>query len=228
MAAIAFYIPQMVPEAQDIMILYFQPVVPVVFMAWLWGFNVKRFEQQQIEYDLCFSTRDRKFLLPHEDVLEVGPWYATVHASNMLHASTCHVLVLLYSIAAVLHCPRSCNDCVAATCAVLPFFIPCRAFTSLASERTSLLRLWLLAPCADGAGRHFLLPFCCCSVRLGSSITVVHSHRVWASAAVRGHRRHYAAAAEPYTPCDSPVLCRYCAKDATALPGGVVGGLLAG
>lgn len=53
--------------------LYWQPLAPITFMIWLWGYNVHQFENLGVPYDICFSNRDRRFLLPADDVLKVRP-----------------------------------------------------------------------------------------------------------------------------------------------------------
>ena len=57
--------------AWDLLLLYFCPLLPVVFMLWLWSLNVRHFELRRVEYELCFSIRERKFLAPHADLARV-------------------------------------------------------------------------------------------------------------------------------------------------------------
>lgn len=56
------------PVARHVLVLYVQPVLPALLMLWLWGAAVKRFTSLGIDYESCFATWDRRFLLPGEDI----------------------------------------------------------------------------------------------------------------------------------------------------------------
>ena len=65
--------PKIHSEGLSSLVLYFQPLVPIAFMVWLWGYNVHQFENMGVPYDICFSARDRRFLVPADDVFKVRP-----------------------------------------------------------------------------------------------------------------------------------------------------------
>ena len=48
----------------DLFWLYFQPLLPVAAMLWLWAAAVRLFEGRGIRYDACFSARDQACLPP--------------------------------------------------------------------------------------------------------------------------------------------------------------------
>lgn len=59
-------------KAQHLLVMSFQPFVPPLLMAWLWLINVRHWELSKIEYESCFSSRDRKVLPAHKDLYKVG------------------------------------------------------------------------------------------------------------------------------------------------------------
>lgn len=52
-------------QANSLLVLYFQPFLPPLVMLWLWSLNIRYFERKQVDYDLCFGPRERKFLPSH-------------------------------------------------------------------------------------------------------------------------------------------------------------------
>eukprot|EP00200_Dunaliella_tertiolecta_P018303 CAMPEP_0202397092 /NCGR_PEP_ID=MMETSP1128-20130828/389_1 /ASSEMBLY_ACC=CAM_ASM_000463 /TAXON_ID=3047 /ORGANISM="Dunaliella tertiolecta, Strain CCMP1320" /LENGTH=440 /DNA_ID=CAMNT_0048999977 /DNA_START=228 /DNA_END=1547 /DNA_ORIENTATION=- len=54
--------------AQQAILVNFQPVVPPIVMLWLWGARVKGLQADGVEYELCFAAKDRKHLMPGEDI----------------------------------------------------------------------------------------------------------------------------------------------------------------
>jgi hypothetical protein len=58
-------------NAQHLLVMFFQPFVPPLLMAWLWLINVRHWELSKIEYETCFSSRDRKLLPAHTDLYKV-------------------------------------------------------------------------------------------------------------------------------------------------------------
>eukprot|EP00798_Chlamydomonas_sp_ICE-L_P015156 gene15156-21223_t len=46
LSAVGFYLPLIDPVARELMLIYFQPLVPINLMMWLWALNVHDFERQ--------------------------------------------------------------------------------------------------------------------------------------------------------------------------------------
>lgn len=42
--------------------IYYQPLLVMLAMLWLWGFDVRIFERKRIAYGVCFSPHDQQFL----------------------------------------------------------------------------------------------------------------------------------------------------------------------
>ncbi len=77
------------------LLLYFQPLLPIALAAWLWGHVVHRFAALKIDYDACFSPKDRKYLIPHGDIYRVStvplPYSAAVPLlTPSLHTPCAH------------------------------------------------------------------------------------------------------------------------------------------
>ncbi|EFJ43538.1 hypothetical protein VOLCADRAFT_96344 [Volvox carteri f. nagariensis] len=70
--AVSYYVPIVNRIARELLLLYFQPLIPVVTALWLWGHNVQRFHALGIEYELCFSAKDRKLLLSHGEIYQIA------------------------------------------------------------------------------------------------------------------------------------------------------------
>ena len=56
----------------ELFYIYFQPVLPVLTMLWLWGVNVRCFEKYGVRYDVCFSSKDQKYLLNSRQIFQVS------------------------------------------------------------------------------------------------------------------------------------------------------------
>ncbi|GFR39905.1 hypothetical protein Agub_g410 [Astrephomene gubernaculifera] len=70
--ALAHFAPRASNAVRGLLLLYFQPMLPTTFALWLWGHNVQRFHTLNIEYDVCFSAKDRKHLLPHSELYRIA------------------------------------------------------------------------------------------------------------------------------------------------------------
>ncbi|GIL87417.1 hypothetical protein Vretifemale_15533 [Volvox reticuliferus] len=64
--------------ARELQLIYFQPMLPVTFALWLWGHNVQRFHALGVEYELCFSPKDRKFLLPYGEIYRIASFLTII------------------------------------------------------------------------------------------------------------------------------------------------------
>eukprot|EP00891_Asterochloris_glomerata_P005844 jgi/Astpho2/5844/e_gw1.00080.60.1_t len=58
--------------AEELFYIYYQPLIPVIIMVWLWGIVVRYFERNTVKYDVCFPTRDQKFLLSSRQVFQAA------------------------------------------------------------------------------------------------------------------------------------------------------------
>ena len=58
-------------NAQHLFVMFFQPFVPPLLMLWLWIANVRHWELARVDFDGCFSTRDRKLLPSRGDLFKV-------------------------------------------------------------------------------------------------------------------------------------------------------------
>lgn len=79
-STLVYTVPKLSPDALEQLVLYWQPLVPITFMIWLWGYNVHQFENMGVPYETCFSARDRRFLLPADEVFKVCSRPSSVHA----------------------------------------------------------------------------------------------------------------------------------------------------
>lgn len=59
------------PAHLDLFYIYYQPIIPIVVMFWLWGIAVRIFERNHIRYDVCFSVKDQRYLLFSRQLFQV-------------------------------------------------------------------------------------------------------------------------------------------------------------
>ncbi|KAG2444639.1 hypothetical protein HXX76_001383 [Chlamydomonas incerta] len=76
--SLLYFTPRASYAVRDLLLVYFQPMVPVVFALWLWAHNVQRFHALGIEYDMCFSAKDRKYLLSSGELYRIALWLTAV------------------------------------------------------------------------------------------------------------------------------------------------------
>lgn len=80
-AVYATKVAQQLPNtAQQAILVNFQPVVPPIVMLWLWGARIKGFQADGVEYELCFAPKDRKHLMPGEDIQGLALWLGSIAA----------------------------------------------------------------------------------------------------------------------------------------------------
>lgn len=72
--------------------LYYQPLLPPIFMLFLWGIAVRYFEDHGIQYELCFGKEDRKYLLASTAI-----FYLSLILSLFVFLSGCAFLYLSLS-----------------------------------------------------------------------------------------------------------------------------------
>lgn len=68
----------------DLFFIYYQPLIPVLVMLWLWGIAVRFFERKAVKYDVCFSSRDHKYLLNSRQIFQVSISLAAVLDTSSL------------------------------------------------------------------------------------------------------------------------------------------------
>ncbi|GMH43680.1 hypothetical protein BSKO_11602 [Bryopsis sp. KO-2023] len=66
----------------DLVYIYFQPLVPVLLMLWLWGVNVGYFETSGIKYDALFGNEERRFLLRGDQIFELAAAATTLTSGS--------------------------------------------------------------------------------------------------------------------------------------------------
>ncbi|KAK9811761.1 hypothetical protein WJX72_009628 [[Myrmecia] bisecta] len=67
-----------VADMVELFYIYYQPLIPMLGMLWLWGINVRFFEQRCIKYDVCFSVRDQKYLLTSRQIFQAAGLLSTL------------------------------------------------------------------------------------------------------------------------------------------------------
>ena len=50
--------------------IYYQPLFVMLAMLWLWGIDVRLFEERRIAYGACFSAADQAFLLSSAQIFQ--------------------------------------------------------------------------------------------------------------------------------------------------------------
>ena len=92
--------------AEELFYIYYQPLIPVIIMIWLWGIVVRYFERNTVKYDVCFPTRDQKFLLSSRQVFQVGADSLRQRCLNCASETVCAVSTCLVPFAV-----QSCCQC---------------------------------------------------------------------------------------------------------------------
>lgn len=54
--------------------IYYQPLLVMLAMLWMWSLDVRAFEQRRIAYSVCFSPQDQQFLLSSQQLFQVRSW----------------------------------------------------------------------------------------------------------------------------------------------------------
>lgn len=52
--------------------IYYQPLIIMLAMFWLWGIAIRVFELMKVEYETCFSLTEQQHLLSSRQVYQVG------------------------------------------------------------------------------------------------------------------------------------------------------------
>ena len=69
--------------------IYYQPLIVIVSMLWLWGLDVRIFETRLIRYDICFSNNDQKYLLSSRQLFQVGCHYMSGAQAKRAMSTAC-------------------------------------------------------------------------------------------------------------------------------------------
>ena len=75
----------------ELFYIYFQPLLPVLTMLWLWAINVRYFEWTGVRYDVCFSAKDQKYLLRSRQIFQAS---LRVLSTNKLHIVLVQLMLL--------------------------------------------------------------------------------------------------------------------------------------
>ncbi len=51
--------------------IYYQPLLVMLAMLWMWSMDVRAFEQRSIAYSVCFSPQDQQYLLSSQQLFQV-------------------------------------------------------------------------------------------------------------------------------------------------------------
>lgn len=51
--------------------IYYQPLLVMLAMLWMWSMDVRAFEQRRIAYSVCFSPQDQQYLLSSQQLFQV-------------------------------------------------------------------------------------------------------------------------------------------------------------
>jgi hypothetical protein len=58
------------PEHTELFHIYYQPLLVMLAMLWMWGVNVRVFERRRIAYGVCFSVPDQQFLRSSQQLFQ--------------------------------------------------------------------------------------------------------------------------------------------------------------
>ena len=61
--------------------IYYQPLLVLLAMLWMWGANVRFFEARRVRYGVCFSPHDQAFLLTGRQIHQAKPPSCSHHKS---------------------------------------------------------------------------------------------------------------------------------------------------
>ena len=67
--------------------IYYQPLLVLLAMLWMWGANVRFFEARRVRYGVCFSPHDQAFLLTGRQIHQAKPPFALIICPIMHSAS---------------------------------------------------------------------------------------------------------------------------------------------
>ena len=67
--------------------IYYQPLLVMLAMLWLWALDVRAFEQHRIAYHVCFSAHDQQYLLSSQQLCKVCAASLRPAKSFQLHHS---------------------------------------------------------------------------------------------------------------------------------------------
>mmetsp|Transcript_1531 Transcript_1531/g.4104 ORF Transcript_1531/g.4104 Transcript_1531/m.4104 type:complete len:569 (-) Transcript_1531:161-1867(-) len=124
----------MEPNAVDLGIIYFQPLIPPLAMLWLWSHNVSRFEALKLPYDECFSPKDRKYLAPAADIRRLATTATVVFTTwACIFASAC--ASRWYAIAEYVPFLLYCSFCVLLALPLDMLSRPTRSFFVVTAQR---------------------------------------------------------------------------------------------
>ena len=51
--------------------IYYQPLLVMLAMLWMWSIDVRAFERRRIAYGVCFSPHDQQYLLSSQQLFQL-------------------------------------------------------------------------------------------------------------------------------------------------------------
>lgn len=82
--SLLFWIAPSLPAgATDALFIFYQPMLPMLLMLWLWTVVVAFFEKYYVRYDACFAAEHLKFLLSAADLARVAESLTTLMAASI-------------------------------------------------------------------------------------------------------------------------------------------------
>ena len=75
--------PSLPAGATDALFIFYQPMLPMLLMLWLWTFVIFFFEKYFIRYDACFAAEHLKFLLSADALTAIAESLTTIMALSV-------------------------------------------------------------------------------------------------------------------------------------------------
>lgn len=87
-AALLFYRGRKLTESSaDFLYVAYEPMVPMVGMLWLWGFNVQSFNNAGIMYDALFDQEHQAYLLQSSQLFEIAAVITAMLTTSAAHCA---------------------------------------------------------------------------------------------------------------------------------------------
>lgn len=70
--------------------IYYQPLLVMLAMLWMWAIDVRLFERRRIAYGVCFSQADQQYLRSSQQLMQARI-VRTSYFSSQLQFGSCEV-----------------------------------------------------------------------------------------------------------------------------------------
>lgn len=67
--------------------IYYQPLLVMLAMLWMWALDVRAFEQRRVNYAVCFSAQDQQYLLGSQQLFQARSAPSRLAAPGRMLAS---------------------------------------------------------------------------------------------------------------------------------------------